>query len=241
VIQSIAFAIPIALSVLSLAAFAQGPLAVDSVVDVIRPTQASSARTLYRALTMPGRGEFETTVEYQARINNRVKGNFYLVLVPPSLTELSYDADNSVMTARLGLWYDQGIRFALQRRRLGTYVGTNAFGVKTTVSRILDTAYYVNVPDASFRVEPDRVHFPMYADSARALKPHLSIAFVFRPAIDTSTGTITQQSRERIEPTRDSPIDVTEVARKLHVNFLAVLIYDRRSGRVVHRYVHRES
>jgi hypothetical protein len=224
----------------------QRPPSVDSAVAVIKPLAAASVRDLSKYYRTPAKREFETSSEYLARVRLPEPRQFHLVLIPDSLLQVAYDADEQTITATFTLpplaLASRDDIVALRRVRLvGSYRSTTAGGARLTVSEVTDTLFSFTIPFAGRDIdpEPEQVWFKMARDSARLTKPHIAGALIVRPAAD-SLGRVVTFATVRIEPTFSQPIDHTIVRRIVRADWMALILYDRRTGRILDRYVHEQ-
>ena len=118
---------------------------------------------------------------------------------------------------------------------LGTYVGSNAFGVKKIITRMVEHAYHVDLDSSSpftlfstgqfNRVEPAKFTWTMDPIVARANKEFLRIALVGSvpsPAVTEDTSLI--------EPTIDRPRQILVYSRNLPFSLEELRVLNSRTG-----------
>ena len=198
------------------------------------------------------KAEFETTAEYETRINDaRTANRRRIVFVFQDYSSLvvgaqfSYDADNSTMTAELNLararflegsgftsYYTTDFTNIVRSR--SEYVGTNAFGAKTTITKTFIERYGIvfSLP-AWFRqsgtgLSDLSLTFPLGVAQARDLKPNLRIGVICRVE-DGKTMHTTDGSK----PTFSEPYDTTIDKHYLVALPELLVIFDERTGGVL--------
>lgn len=211
-------------------------LPVDSSTTRVKMPLKATAATLMKNYQLRGKGEFESQDQYMMRLAAHVDGRTFLVLAT-CVDGFSYDPDNEKVLVKLrgaksGSSDDyDAIVASCDRAKSGTYVGTNAFGVKKVITKYIgvDYAFITKGTDGHFFPEAT---LAMPRDSARLYKPNVIAAFAVRPAIPEE-GSLVLTTAETLEATIDDPVEVEVARRSLVVEFIEVWLIDRRTGRVV--------
>lgn len=214
----------------------------NSIVQVIDSLVAAGANK--------GKGEYETTEEYESR--GRVVCARYgqlAFLLPDAY--FKYDADTGQMSAEVGTWLrllddapesygpPEALILKSERVRTGSYVGTNAFGAKTVIQSrtevergiiIHPSSNIVNIvkKDDEGLVVMYSFTFALDVARARAIKPFLRALVVGKLAEAR-----VYKGHYRSEATFDSPVEVTRDGVFLPVLIDDIRIVDIRSGKVV--------
>jgi hypothetical protein len=223
-------------------ASAQRRTAVDSGIAVIKPVDFVDAPALVARLHVAPKGEFETSSAFEQRARKAVlPARFYLLRVDASpistrcSPEVEYDADAAHLHVELpgatapdgtfGFAVDCGATIG------GSYVGSNAMGVKARITRMSE-AFVLFTGDASHSsTEYDLV---MVADSARRLKPHVRLALLVKPGIGES-GQAVSTGRDSSSPTIDNPYDISWTWAEVRYDWLELIAYDDRTGKIIVR------
>jgi hypothetical protein len=222
------------------------PIPVDSGMKFVRADRATPVRALFAHFRARPKGEFETTSEYHQRVTLAEPRPFYLVLVPESQAPITYSADDSTMTVVVNrpsyeFAYRSDLVVQSRRRNLGFYPSTTAGGARLQITRTLDSTFSFVVPDADRILDPGEVWFRIAPDSARKLKPHLLTALLVRPSNDSVGGAAVATAKMHIPPTFEDPRDRVTDRQIMQTDWMAILVYDRRSGRVLQRRVHGDA
>jgi len=109
---------------------------------------ADDVAVIYQELSSPlnrrasARGEFETTAQYKARLASwmtKYSNRQYVLLIETEDEySLQYNADTEEMTLTIGEEYlvSDTVKIRSTRKLLGTYLGSNSFGVKRVVTKV---------------------------------------------------------------------------------------------------------
>lgn len=213
----------------------------DNIVALFRAVQASGSAG--------AKSEFESTAQYEARLASWKGGTkkYVFVLDKEEQSPLDayytfeYDADAEEMHLTVGSNYLAGDTIQLRSIRtvIGTYVGTNAFGVKKTITRIVEYSYYVNLSSSSpFKLfskdeygisfEPAKFAWTMDPVAARASKAALRIAVV--GAVPSPEAT---EETRLTEPTTSRPREVLVYSRTLPFSLEELRVLNSRTGATV--------
>lgn len=207
-----------------------------------------------RLSSLTPKDEFETTAQYEARIATALEtagGPFVVGRGLEDAKYLEYDADRGVLVVKSyalhnttfnpkSLWQYGGplhdkvpystissavaVSFDDTEKTVGSYRGTNAFGVSTTVSKIDRHVWGVfdrDLPPAEFRLfkngNKDNVLGEIVAtpDEARALKQTARVAFTMTPKSPF-------YAADRASPSDATVSDPYEVTTTTHAVFADV-------------------
>jgi len=212
----------------------QAPVLGDSISQLID--------RLILAGGLTGRGEFETSDQYDARRRAGVEKEGTLVFVlPPGTPDVTYSADAQETTIRLRTGHTlfavggsvSGntlvVRSALVSR--SSYVGSNAFGVGKLIESSVSRSYGVDVAPWSpltLNESDTAFTFSMDTEEARASKRFLRVALVGK-----LTESRVYPSEERHTPTITEPWD--SITKGLYIPLLleGVRVLDSRTGEMV--------
>ena len=216
-----------AASVFASTAFAQlSPHKAVDILDLVRTLQASPP---------PTKREFETSSTYQTRLLQwRSKAlpasdsdSVLINLNPDGVicegVSIAYDADRAAWTVIVGKSFAS---LLLKNRALGTFKGSNAFGVQRTVSIVEQ----VTVGLKGLSLDGETLMIPMDVRRARELKGNISIlatAKLVAPYLETD--------RSTMSATVASPVEVREVINTISVDWRGMFAIDRRTGEVLGR------
>lgn len=199
--------------------------------------------------TIPKKGEFETSDQYRERLKAVSGDGFYSVALD---LFAQYDADRQRFTVLiltkelqteaailLNRYGDRPVLVVNQtRKESGKYVGSNAFGVRTKVTKVnmIEDAIVLGNPhydDVDDRAGARNFYIPLPSDRARATM--LAFLLVFKPEPIGGAGLTTTASSYK-DPTLDFPLAVTTTARYLFVGDAVVWAYDKRTGEVLGKF-----
>jgi hypothetical protein len=208
----------------------------DDIVAVFREVQASGLAGT--------KGEFESTAQYQARLTSWKGGTKKYVFVVDKPQEgpfkeytFEYDADAEEMHLTIGNEYIVSDTFQLRSIRtvLGTYVGANAYGVKKSITRMVENTYYLRLSSSSpFELfskgeygssKPAKFTWTMDRATARANKESLRIGL--EGTIPSPEAT---QETSLTEPTIDFPRHILVYSRTLPFSLEELRVLNLRTG-----------
>lgn len=189
------------------------------------------------------KSEFETTAQYEARVNTaRTANRQRLAFVfrdtsPVRGPKFSYDADNATMNAKLNLertqfvevgsinsYYTADVKNIVRSQR--KYVGTNGFGAKATISETFIERYgMIFAGLKTFRVGDISLSFPLSTEQAKDLKPNLRFGII----CSVEDGR-TMYTTDRLEPTISNPYDTIIGKQYLVVLPEQLVVFDERTG-----------
>lgn len=202
------------------------------------------------------KSEFETTVEYTARIKRLMDSRerrYTFVLNAFLYDDAAYDADREIMTAKVEahqlFLFDASDsisdRPALELteilRSKGAYVGKNAFGVSAQVTRTVtdefglalldDDDELFSQADGAIGDRSVSTEIEMPANEAKLIKPFLRFALVCtldNPTVYTNTDTSSA--------TISNPREVKVLRHYILVRPDELWVYDARSGNVLSKF-----
>jgi len=203
--------------------------------------------------TIPPKGEFETSAEYNQRLET-FQSELY-AFVPTELPNFEYNADTETFTAkiypgvtevqsRIG-WYFRP--FGVHRTKLSesTYVGSNAYGAKALVTKAKWKLTQVVVEETEDILQHSfdsiDISFKIARDRARLAKSDLRILLLcspkpeqFEPAapVDVTGATGYDISKATI----DSPTEQWIYYVALRADLRQIWVFDRSSGQVYGRF-----
>jgi hypothetical protein len=214
----------------------------DDIAAVFREVQASGLAG--------AKSEFESTAQYQARLASwLVKGGTKRYIFAfdrgaegafEGYYTFDYNADAELMRLTVeNMLAEEPIPLRSTRMVLGTYLGTNALGVKRTVTRMVKNIYYVSLSSSSplklftkddygLYLDPARFTWPMDPAAARANKASLSLALVGTIPLPEAT-----EEKGLDEPTIDDPQQVLVYSRTLPFSLEELRVINSRTGATV--------
>ncbi|HXR75797.1 MAG TPA: hypothetical protein VN737_07475 [Bryobacteraceae bacterium] len=209
------------------------------------------------------KGEFETTTQYQARINaakTNGRRTYVFVLGQPDTPfgdtflygpSFNYDADNGVMDARI---YARTIIFhlepgnpnypvmGLRRVKLSheEYVASNAFGAKTVVSKSVEDVFGIALTSGNGLFQPSADKSRGTFEAVITFRVPIPIAKDLKPNLRIGLVCVLEQPTilEGVsfhEPTIDSPYDLFAEHKYLSVLPVQILVFDARGGAILAR------
>lgn len=205
---------------------------------------ATDFATLFKVKSTTPKSEFETTDHYRERIKVVAGDGFYGIAL--DLTS-KYDADRQRFEAVITgeklqsetdlLLHQIGsstpaIVVKSTRRESGTYMGSNAFGVRAKVTRVQMTEDVLLLDHPSKELGWS-FYIPVPVDRARTTK--LAFLLVFKPEPIRDAGLTTTASGYS-ESSVDFPYDVKTTYRYIFAGDTSVWAYDKRTGEVLTRY-----
>jgi hypothetical protein len=200
---------------------------------------------MYRTLQVPPKGEFETEEAYRGRLEEAFVPGTYAI--PVTEFELTYDSDSAAFSVTFATEWARGISVGADgfsgagmmivsgrsTKLLRTEARTNAFGAQIQVQVWVDTLFGV-VPIDEVG-EPGTVavgKWRMSPDSARATKPIVAAVLDVTLAA-MPDGRQTDSGHDHDGPTFTFPRDLTRVPYVVFVRDAKLVLYDRRSRRIL--------
>jgi TonB family protein len=208
------------------------------------------------------KSEFETSKEYDQRIKILLTSKLrqYVFVLPRSDIQLNYDADQRQMNvtvraawlvgfddSRLNtggtssdIYFWSAIEFRSILRSRTQYTGSNAFGVKATVTRatfddfgiILDRTNSMFQETDSSGDREATLSIEMAANEAKAVKPFLRVALVC-----TLASPLVFETTDQTTPTISSPLQFRTTTHHVVVHPDELWVYDVRSGHIFGKFV----
>ncbi|HMQ03802.1 MAG TPA: energy transducer TonB [Pyrinomonadaceae bacterium] len=187
------------------------------------------------------KGEFETTEQYNLRssapikLTNDLTANDTFILMHPGRGLASYDADSQKMLVEIKSSDSSRTRYPKfeveqSEKPLGSYVGSNAYGGRTTVTKIARTTkslivqnFNVYQKDAKFTAE-----FGVLLKDAPTTKESLQVLYFLQ-----LVGPYAADSFYTIEPTFSRPTELQLSEHSLVGNLKEIWIIDNRSKNVL--------
>jgi hypothetical protein len=199
--------------------------------------------------SVPEKSEFETTEQFADRLASVQIQKQYIFVNDPatdahpiddysSAGAFEYDADVQAFKRTVTMFYFDG-RFAVRTIRMaaGQFVASNAFGVRTTVSRFEKTVYELQIKESSPFFEKGgpnetlvliNLTVPMEVATAAAAKSHLRLALLC-----TLTSMEVQRDDSVDDATIDHPVELHWHERILPVRIDRIFVFDNRTGRIL--------
>jgi hypothetical protein len=190
----------------------QPPRPVERIEDIVRGLPS-------------GKGEFETTDAYEARVARHTKR---VHRIQDELYDATYNADTETYT----LEFPGTIVASVHVATKGTYKARTRMNVPFTVERRNVTAYVLDVLEGEGLLASIEIHVPR-AKAAR-LKNTFVATYDFRvvPGLD---GNPTETDVEQYETSLDEPYDGTRTTHRVYVALESVRITSTASGREIYR------
>jgi hypothetical protein len=228
--------------------YLRGPITVENITTFGPGFLGHDIRTVIASFPEP-KTEFETTDQYQNRLDSFIAQHQqqYVFVNDPKednhedMGDFKYDADDEAIYRTIKLYSsgDDGRSILLRSKLIdrGSYVGSNAFGVRKLVTKWDQTNYELSVTTKSeFFVNDDlyndfiwliKIKVPMIASEAAAAKNYLRIALVCTLVGSDIVHTDTYRGATITDPTEVHLHD-----RGLPVVINKVLIFDSRTGHI---------
>lgn len=217
--------------------------------QIVEPITIDAALLKFKNAQI-AKDEFETTAQFQARQSSAIGGAVSPLIISKHVDQkyIKYNADSQEFTIETYLFDNENMDYEvlgypspLPNKEIGnidvvitetesvggTYIASNSYGAKTTVSKILRTTKGIfDKPSPSIignifntgREDSTLISLKLTPEKAREIKPLLKIAFLVVPKAPF----IVHGSGKVGKTTIDSPLDVT--------NDLTVLTADIQCG-----------
>ncbi|MFN5953940.1 MAG: hypothetical protein ACK6A9_11905 [Dolichospermum sp.] len=188
------------------------------------------------------KGEFETTQEFNERINReQIKPILGTVTLDSKLAfvaqkyflldvKTSYDADSNLFSIEIPSSYEayeEGYSLDSQIVDLGKYKASNAYGATVEVKEINYTTW-VLFPGRV--IEKQNIQLTMNRDAAINLKDNMGVMFICKII---KSDPIDKQSRLS-EPTFQDPREILFLKYRLRVEIMEIKIFNKSTGSVYH-------
>lgn len=191
-----------------------------------------SFESLRTVLLIPGRGKFETSDEFQKRVNATSEMRTFAFTEFLYPRDVTYDAGRNLVTVTTHRFENAG----RNHRRIhvetlygddSNYVATNAFGVAANVKRTSSEQFFVLAPSRC----DGRLSFALKPSAAKSLEYSLGLLLAVRLAPQVVRATLKSKA-----PTLDSPLDETVTDHTLTGSFEGAWIFNRDTGEVLARF-----
>jgi len=196
------------------------------------------------------KSEYETSAAFAERLDAFTANRAVIGMRPSDLfafsvkPEISYDADASELKVTIAGDYlssPLNVAWSSLSVPVGSYVGSNAFGVKKLIHKVKRTNLNLSVdtPDWFLASYTKRVRYgvspgfvlPVNAADAERFSQTLRVLLVGSLRAPFVTRDIGGS-----EPTITDPVDLTTIEQTVHVQLRAVWLYDVRTGSVVAKF-----
>lgn len=202
----------------------------------------------------PEKDEYESTLEYNARIkkhnidilSNAESIENKCILVPAKIQYSGkYDADKKRYSFSVSgitntatyvedhkIVYGNGIVSTLPDiKKMSSYIGSNAFGVKKKISKELYESNDIFIAEESGYYLREFIDFAIYPDVARRCKDICMLAVYGKPKYPFTGYNTTIDS-----PTIDNPVDETVERNWLFMSEDSeYIVYDKNNGEIYYR------
>jgi hypothetical protein len=195
---------------------------------------------LFNVIRPSGKGEYETTAEYAARVS-KVSSTPFSVQITQA--RFGYDPDKRRMEVVIPASFTTSVGSNFRHYELettfkaaGTYIGENAFGVKKRIERSFAEKYLiVDVDDEKeYGLFEDRKFgFPLEREAARASRDRLVLIALC--SIDPETVAKNTDSADHFDPKIDRPLDIYLSEHSLAVHIKGFFVVDPKNGAIVTR------
>lgn len=198
-----------------------------------------------------GKGEFETTAAYAARLesisNAPVAGGVLVgsnvAFVPESTPYSTYDADKSTMQLRtffgaanmmVGPKIIGSASLTERETSSENYVGSNAYGKSVKVRKSFNQTCAVGFVNMDQLRDTRRIlqniSFQIDPSEAQALGKNMSVAYVGQ-----ITAPYYAKYSRYVEPKIDSPYESFWTGDTVLINLAEIIIFDKATGKILHR------
>lgn len=180
-----------------------------------------------------GKNEFETTDQYEARIDKAKEslglyGFLSLNDVDAGEYEkVSYDADTQEWTAKIaGVYIESVVSITIMSGEKGSYIGQNAFGAKTRVSKREATRCMVKFIEDIDGLSNIILKFPMAMDEAKRIKGSVKILYIGSPIKST-------RDTSYWEPDINYPYSTKAEILFLDMRLKEIWLYNYKTGEIL--------
>jgi len=232
---------------------------IDLGIDKLPPNfKGNSFKKVYKLLTDKKdkftKGEYETTEDYNKRYSPMDLSSIYAFKLESELSGVKigdYNADNKSLPVFIKNFFGivdivyvggkESPNFLInyEINRMGSYIGSNAFGAKKEISKRTRT-YYALAVDNHDAIKPDWKNWyddldltlnvaELEVQDAKNLKANLAVLVVCK-AYDESM--LTHYDTRRGEPKIDYPYDDIINGYWINVKVLELWLYNYKSGKV---------
>ena len=165
--------------------------------------------------------------------------------------QTSYDADAQVLTVTIpldplsdedGNFYDWASIWKREGVPLGSYVASNAFGVKAQVRRFNDLSTEILIDNSDW-LEPDCSKNPGDVTCNVTVGSSVARSFAAHPrvlVIGKMLPPFISSQEDTSEPTVDTPSEIHHHYKLLHFRLDQLWVFDGQTGGVLHKYSREE-
>jgi hypothetical protein len=204
---------------------------------------------LYRKLSLEPKSEFETSQDYKNRVNG-IQTSVLAFRIPNLTFTYNADAELFVGTLYTDILYDglaadhnRGLLVLKESRdETGRYVGANAFGVSTTVTKVTERQWGVILNQRGFR--PVELSVPVARRIAPSKKGQLAAFAICRVGGQSVPARLTADSSVDLRDatgfhissaTIDSPVDMKTYQYAINAALLGFWVVDLENGLILRR------
>jgi len=224
----------------------------QDVIDIVKFSDFVKVFNEYKK-SFPEKSQYESTTEFEARCNGDGEQISFKLSYIASARKVffKYDADKKI--ARVTLphgsassvvgyvsgkscnLFSDSIRMSSSDHQLGSYVGTNAFGVSKTVKQYQFDSYYLMPVDVNGNLKNSIYLFdiPMEPAEAQELAGNYMIAIQARPKCNTCSNSVAATRKDYSTPTINSPVEGRHNSHGLSVVLDRIVIYNEKTKRQV--------
>lgn len=189
--------------------------------------------------TLLGKGEFEKSDVYEKRLHSINLDEVYAFAITDKDTlEITYDPDKEVVDIEIkplsayrflpktdgdnSIW--PFIILKTTKKKVSSYVGSNAFGAKKVIKKYEANKYGVQVE------KNNSVSFSMPIREAKKYKDNMSILLICKPQIKNDV--LAFIGSYYSEPTFDNPVEISYGVLGLNMELLSIWVYDSKTGKI---------
>jgi len=197
---------------------------------------------------LPKKDEFETTAQYNKRIEDRrneakkIEDRCYLFLLDTKAGWSRYNADEGTMA--FGIDYPGAILLKSKTAE-SSYIGENAYGVKKEIKKISESKYTISFTNSEglgiTRLGSDGYGISIGTlnidiGNAKDLKNRYAVAILVKPnkaAVGDGKYGYFKGDYYRGSPTIDLPYDRRQMGEQFNAKLLAAIVIDTSNGKVL--------
>lgn len=189
--------------------------------------------------TLLGKGEFEKSDVYEKKLRSINLDEIYaFAITDKENLEISYDPDSEVISVaieplsayRLLPKTDGGnsiwpfIVLKTTKKKVSSYVGSNAFGAKKVIKKYEANKYGVQIE------KNNALSFRMPIHEAKKYKDNMTVLLVCKPQIKNDV--LAFLGGYYSEPTFSEPVEISYAISGLNMELLSIWVYDFKTGKV---------
>lgn len=192
--------------------------------------------------TLLGKGEFEKYDVYEKRLHSINLDEVYaFAITEKDNLEITYDPDKEVVDIEIkplsayrflpktdgdnSIW--PFIILKTTKKKVSSYVGSNAFGAKKVIKKYEANKYGVQVE------KNNSISFSMPIREAKKYKDNMSILLICKPQIKNDI--LAFMGSYYSEPTFDNPVEISYGVLGLNMELLSIWVYDSKTGKIHHK------